>query len=500
MTRHTLDTHQRAQRISRGIAFALFCTALVFGIVQGYYITRDIVDTQRAQALDSINDRLESVLVAVNSIPRSVGNDLLFLSQLSSLDALMHEKTPEGTERFEQDLLSFLQENTIYATVEHYDADGEFTAGAWFDGAAHYATSTASLFGTTTTLSAHLSRIAVLNEGSVYISFIELLDSKTLDGGSDVYILHYGTPIIRDGVYHGSLVARVYADYFLDDIRHASREGEELFLVDNNGRYLAHPERAKEYNGMSRSASLYTDYPHIAADILSGTVSRHITRQDTVMTVRYIYPTSSSFALHHGSEQIFGEDPAQHYFWALVSVSDSAHIDRIAAHAWTDYAMVVLVILALLGSALIVRAAAHACTITALRNIFGTRNVFSVVIATVAAFCISIVYFFAVTSFFQGWQHAKWFDAVPDLVTFIIASALAAYALHLSGRARLRITLGSACIGIQSLIELPLQEYQEIVGVLGAGYWVPLTALEGIGFFLLLFGVVALLEDACNTR
>lgn len=100
-----------------------------------------------------------------------------------------------------------------------------------------------------------------------------------------------------------------------------------------------------------------------------------------------------------------------------------------------------------------------------------------------------IAYFFIITSFFQGWKNAKFFDAVPDLLILIVAFVLFGYAFKLKNiSARKYIVLGAGCICLQRLMEIPLQEYQAIVGVLPVSYWISSILLESFGVFSLFFG------------
>ena len=102
---------------------------------------------------------------------------------------------------------------------------------------------------------------------------------------------------------------------------------------------------------------------------------------------------------------------------------------------------------------------------------------------------LAIAYFFFVTSFFQGWQNSKLFDAVPDLMIFVLMFSFFIYAFRIKEkRKRLYLLLGTGAISLARLIEIPLQEYQVIVGSQGLPsiFWTPTILLNLVGLLLLL--------------
>ena len=99
-------------------------------------------------------------------------------------------------------------------------------------------------------------------------------------------------------------------------------------------------------------------------------------------------------------------------------------------------------------------------------------------------------YFFIVTSFFQGWQNAKLFDDIPDMLIFIVGFMIFAVGLKIKNmKARGFIVLGGLLICFRRMFDIPFQEYQVIVGhLLTPLLWVPVLIAEFTGFLLLLMG------------
>ena len=106
------------------------------------------------------------------------------------------------------------------------------------------------------------------------------------------------------------------------------------------------------------------------------------------------------------------------------------------------------------------------------------------------ALVFAIGYFFLVTSLFQGWQNAKLFDDIPDLLIFVLGFMFFAFGLKIKNmKSRKFIILGGLLICFRRLLDIPFQEYQEIIGhILSLVFWVPVFLAEFSGFVLLLIG------------
>ena len=484
------QTFRRTLEIS---AVGMLVFAFVFGVIEGYGAAQASIDAHRAEALDSINDRIDLLSTSINLVPRGVSDDLLFLTQLSSLESLVETQTFEWQGLFENDLLAFLNENTIYYTIEYWNIDGEFMTGASFDREKVYVDRFTHL-SSVEEFQEHFDRIRMLDPGDVYVSPV-ILTQRENTSAVGMPVLYYGTPVVQEGEIQGLLVALVYADYFLDNVRNASHSHDEesIFLVDRGGQYLAHNNRENEFGFVTGSGiSLFTHYPNIAERLLVRSQERHVEHNGKIITMRYIHPTISSFEVHQGTEKVFGKDSHNRHFWVLVSVSDMSHLEHINKQVWNNYFMIILVAGALFFIGLLFWGLARMRNIdtlaqTAARHL--SRNC-EVVIVSVIATLFAVVYFFSITSFFQGWRGAKWFDVVPDLLVFIVSMSIAAFALRLKGYPRMAMLTGGLLLAGVKLIEVILQEYQHMLGIpLSSWYWLPLIIIEYSAVVLLLFAV-----------
>jgi len=102
----------------------------------------------------------------------------------------------------------------------------------------------------------------------------------------------------------------------------------------------------------------------------------------------------------------------------------------------------------------------------------------------------AVAYLFIVTSFFQGWQNAKFFDDIPDLFIFIVGLLFIFYSLKKCPKELCGfVFFGGLLIALGRLLEIPLQEYQEMVGhVLSWKIWILILFMNFLGYLFLLMG------------
>ncbi len=112
-----------------------------------------------------------------------------------------------------------------------------------------------------------------LNSGEFYISPVSL---NRKDGKIEIPykpILRYGTPVYsREGRKKGILVATVFTESFLGILQQNQMSGSQLLVVNEDGYYLFHPDRRKEFGfDLNNNERVSSDYPEkIAEQILSG--------------------------------------------------------------------------------------------------------------------------------------------------------------------------------------------------------------------------------------
>lgn len=310
----------------------LFLILFAFLIISGYFHLKNSEKGYTEDVKDIIDQRMISLIHEMNIFPGGAGGDVLFLSRLSCLRAVAGEEMVYENElnKLGEDFLEFLRENPAYYQLRYINKQGVEISRAEFDGENYKLIKGGELRNKSQRY--YFSETMSLDSGEVHISSLDLNveDGKienrgTLENPVYVPVIRFAAPIFDSrGNRNGIIISNVYADYFLDDVRRAQRDGETMFLVNEEGYYLAHPDRDKEFAFMfdEKKDNFYNDYPDIAEEILSDFISRRIETEDLIFSYRYIYPTIESFEVNKGSSKIFGENPEKNYFWILVSVSD----------------------------------------------------------------------------------------------------------------------------------------------------------------------------------
>ena len=320
-----------------GMILLLFVILFSFLITDGYFTLNSDIKISSADSADIINQRLSSLLSEVKIFPQYVGDDLVFLSRLSSFKKVMSSGESKGSvvSDLENDFLEFLKESTAYYQLGYIDKGGNEVVKVEFDGKSHKIIPKENLENRKGKV--YFAETLNFNEGEVFISQInlntkngEIENRGTIEYPEYIPIILTAVPTFNENRENtGVIFLSFYADYFLNDIRNFQREEERVFLINEEGYYLAHPDREKEFASVfGRDDSIYKDYPEISKEILFDFSRRRFETDDLIFSFRHIYPTAGDFRIHKGSEKVFGDNPEENYFWVLVSVSDKDELNR----------------------------------------------------------------------------------------------------------------------------------------------------------------------------
>jgi len=101
----------------------------------------------------------------------------------------------------------------------------------------------------------------------------------------------------------------------------------------------------------------------------------------------------------------------------------------------------------------------------------------------------AVGYFFVVAFFFRGWQNVKFFDAVPDLMIFVVAFMIFGCGFRFLNSF---FIWGGLLVAVGKLVEFPLQEYVVSLGVLEPTFfllmcWILVYAMNFVGILLILY-------------
>ena len=278
-----------------------------------------------AEAKDMVSQRTNSLLFEMNIFPQNTESDLLFLSELSSLKNVF-DSTDKSREKaikdLEYDFMKYIKSSTNYYQLRYIDETGQEIVRVESDGNDYKTILKDKLQNKKGEY--YFSETIKLNKGEVYLSPLDLnIENEVIENrGTEenpIYVptIRAATPVFNDdGALKGIVIFNVYANYFLDDIREAYRQGENVLLIDKEGNYLAHPNREKEFAFMfDREDNFYKDYPEVSKEILLNMNKRMFESDEFIFSFEHVYPIA-------GNSKISNKD----YSWILVSVSDKTEL------------------------------------------------------------------------------------------------------------------------------------------------------------------------------
>lgn len=299
------------------IAFLIIISAVI-SIVIFVSLFNEINQLNEAMARDVISRRLEHSFSAINDFPGSAGKDILFLHNLSSVQNLHNTTSKIISPEVYSDFKHILNNNGAYKDLFFYRK--EFNCVMRVSENEKYNNKSCEI--PPPFIADILTKAAPLTMGQVYISPIISYRDISLDN-NDSPVIAYVTPANTDC----SIISIIDANYFLEEVRRLSREGESVFLLDKDGSYFANTDRTKEkFSGGVNN--FYRDFSEVPAGTLADFNVRWLETKTKNFAFWRIYPTESNFAIYEGTNTILGENHTDDYFWTMAAVSDRSRVNE----------------------------------------------------------------------------------------------------------------------------------------------------------------------------
>jgi hypothetical protein len=337
----------------------LILVCILLGVLFAYLYSNshEIYETNsynyRADNIDAIKQRIDSLFLEINDLPQDEGTDLLYLGRMSNLNKLINSEREDKTSlraETEDDFRIFMEVRPVYYQLRYIDESGMEVIRVDQKEEGVIVTPVDEMQRKNERY--YFNKAMNLGEEEIYVSTLDLnvedgvIENRgTKDNPEYVPVIRYAMPVFADdGERKGILVFNVYADYFLEDIRRLSREGEESFLIDNKGYYLANSNRSKEFSFMfTGDHSISSDYGGIGNDIIREIDKRYLEDEEHIFTVRYLYPTIGTFEIYQGSKRLSGEHPEEEYYWILVSVSHKSDVNASIVGMKSNFVVFILI-------------------------------------------------------------------------------------------------------------------------------------------------------------
>lgn len=342
--------HRKTILITVFILLGLLLVYFSFNLYGIYTVNRD---NYVSDNIDAIKQRMDSLFLEINDFPRDEGDDILYLGKMNSLNKFIN--ADEGNlvslkKNVEDDFYVFMEVSPVYYQLRYIDESGlEIVRINRVDDDI-FITPEKDLKNKRERY--YFEKAMELDREEIYVSSLDLniennvIENRgTAENPEYVPVIRYAMPVFNtEEERKGIIVFNVYADYFLEDVRRLRGSGEETFLIDNNGYYLAHPNKSKEFSFMfGGEYSISSDYGRIGNEIIKGFDKRFFENDEYVFTFRHLYPTIGTFEIYKGSKKILGEDPAREYYWVLISVSEKEKLNVNIVNMRTDFVRFFLV-------------------------------------------------------------------------------------------------------------------------------------------------------------
>lgn len=325
------------KHLKRKFVIWIVCFLLVslFGYLafNSYNVYSMTSENYRAGNIDAIGRSVDSLFLDINDFPQQEGNDILYAGKINSLHDLLNSGDvdfEENRKKLIRDFMNFMEVNPSYYQLRYIDEKGIEVVRLENDGEALFVVEDDNLQDKMDRY--YYENVMILDEEEIYISRLDLnmedgvLENRgTEENPEYVPVIRYAMPVFDDKeARKGFLIFNIYADYFLENIRRTNREGAVVFLVDNNGYYMAHSNKSKEFSStFGREDRIDIDYPDVGLEILENFDKRFIETEDYIFTFRHLYPAIGTFEVYQGSRKIFGDHPEEEQYWVLVSISDA---------------------------------------------------------------------------------------------------------------------------------------------------------------------------------
>jgi hypothetical protein len=317
-----------SRRLAIRVIAALIVVLLGSVVLQQHFTFSRQEEIHRATTMDFMNNRLAALasdIQASSLSGRSATNALLSYfaaySSVSAADARLYQA------KLEEYLIA--RPNARFVRYVPEDGGGPALAAGDERGVP-----TAGEEGSPFTELVEAS--STLRSGEMLLS--GLTDLASPEGEESVML--YGISPVRHGQKtFGYLEFGYSMTPLLNDVKHARREGEWLFLLDNYGRYLTGPD-----GDVPLEASFFDDYPPAVTDAVYGpNPSGDFVQGGKVFMYRHIMVPGIRYGL--GERQ----------YWVLVNVSDEGQLFSDSANTRREYVLtlVTLMLLVLTCAALV---------------------------------------------------------------------------------------------------------------------------------------------------
>ena len=306
----------------RGIVIMVLIGIVFLSFIFGNYnFSKDYQEMSKMSKISYIDLRMRSLFSDLNSFPRNSVNDISYLAKVSYVKNLFR-----SSGFGEKDLLEFMNQNSAYTEIILLDLEGNEILKIENLKDKNEINSEEDTYLD----KSFLKKIKNLKQEEVIISDIISENDKS--------ILNYATSVFNETGKIGYLIIKVDANYFLDNIRYAQRDGEEVFLVRADGEYIANADTEKEF-AIDKNISIYSDYPVLTEINLLNPEKTFIESEEYLFSFKQLTLSEGYFTEYSENDE---------HLWILVFVTDKHYLNDSKSNGFFTYNIPCFIILFLL--------------------------------------------------------------------------------------------------------------------------------------------------------
>ncbi len=256
------------------------------------------VENEKIMSLKQIN----KIKMDFRNYLSGVFKDILNISKHQSVTALVKSMRTGNRNHLSEQKKSleaffefFSQVQMIYGQIRFIDNYGQECVRVDFDDTTAKAISQPNLQDKSDRY--YFKQSINMPQGSIYISQIDLnIEHGKIEIPYDP-VIRFATPVFVDGKRAGIVVFNVItnaSDSILSHKTMESKEKENYILADQNGYYIRHPNKIKEWGMMEllnkSHHNIRQDYPDVAEQILSGRKGIVKSATGTVIVYEPVFP------------------------------------------------------------------------------------------------------------------------------------------------------------------------------------------------------------------
>ena len=268
----------------------------------GNWITSKVLQNN---ALNNARYETEQQAGQINDSLNNAKSNVLFLSELSSLRALIEARAHNNSadtsywqKQTGKDLTAFLRRCGICYQARYISEEGWEIIRIDSDGFRPKVVPEDELQDKSSRY--YFQETMKLGRGDVFVSPMDLNREYGKIEVPYHPVIRYATPVFDEaGKRRGIVISNIFGDKILEPMRQTSSDEAKTLLVDQSGYYLAHPNPKYEWGGpndLNTGYRLQYDYADAAAEILSGQPGNKVGA--TVLVYTPIYPDPANHSVY----------------------------------------------------------------------------------------------------------------------------------------------------------------------------------------------------------